>query len=379
MIINRKVVIIHNIIAPYKVALFNELSKLIPNMEVVFIAEKEKRRDWNIDYTKIKFPYTLLFKGPIDSVSSVAIAKKTWRILEKIKPETSIICDYSNIFGWISLLWAKINKNNLIFWLASTFDDRKHFFPKEQIKHFFLKHFHLYLAPGEKTKQYLEYMKVESSKIIVTGYGVENDYYLQEYNKYKNQITTKTLKNISTNKNFLFVGRLSPEKNIISMLHAFSAVSHLDKNWGLIILGNGQQKEEIESYVLKNNLEDQIHTIGFVQQNEISKYYTLGDVFILPSISEPWGLVVNEAMLCSMPIIVSNRCGCEPELVEEGVNGFSFNPYDIHKLQLLMRGFIEDKYDIKLMGKESLRIVKQHSPENLASVISNKLNNLNFD
>jgi len=374
-----KVVIIHNIIAPYKVALFNELSYLIPNMEVVFIAEKEQRRDWNIDYTKIKFPYTLLFKGSIDSISSISIAKKTWEILDKIRPETSIICDYSNIFGWISLLWAKINKNNLIFWLASTLDDKKHFFPKEQIKHFFLKHFHLYLAPGEKTKQYLEYMKVESLKIVVTGYGVENDYYLQKYNKYKNQIPAKTVKNISTNKNFLFVGRLSSEKNIISMLQSFSVVSHLDKNWGVIIIGNGQKKKEIESFASENHLKDRIHVIGFVQQNEISKYYALGDVFILPSTSEPWGLVVNEAMLCSMPIIVSNRCGCVPELVKEGVNGFSFDPYDTQKLQQLMRGFIKNKYDIKLMGKESLHIVKQHSPEKIASVISNMLNNLIYD
>ncbi len=149
---NKKVVIIHNIIAPYKVVLFNELSKLIPNMEVIFIAEKESRRDWNIDYTKIKFPYTLLFKGSIDSINSYMIAKKTWNILENIRPETSIICDYSNIYGWISLFWAKKNKNNLVFWLASTFDDKNHFFPKEQIKHFFLKHFHLHLAPGKKNK-----------------------------------------------------------------------------------------------------------------------------------------------------------------------------------------------------------------------------------
>ena len=379
IILNKKIVIIHNIIAPYKVALFNELSKLIPNLMVIFIAEKEKRRDWNIDYTKINFPYTLLFKGSIDCVSSFTIAKKTWKILESIRPETSIICDYSNVFGWISLLWAKKNKNKLIFWLASTFEDKKHFFPKEQIKHFFLKHFHLYLAPGIKTKQYLEYMKADSSKIVITGYGVENDYYLSEYNNYKDQTITNTFNNIGTTKNFLFVGRLSPEKNIISMLQAFSAVCGLDKNWGLLILGNGQQKPEIESFILKNNLKDQIHMIGYIQQNEISKYYTLSDVLILPSISEPWGLVVNEAMLCSMPIIVSNRCGCEPELVKEGINGFSFDPYDIHKLQLLMQCFIEAKYDIELMGKESLNIVKQHSPQNIASAISKKINGLNFD
>ena len=80
---NKKVVIIHNIIAPYKVALFNELSKLIPNMEVVFVAETEKRRDWIIDYTKIKFPYTLLFKGSIDSISKYMIAKKNMEYIRK--------------------------------------------------------------------------------------------------------------------------------------------------------------------------------------------------------------------------------------------------------------------------------------------------------
>lgn len=374
MRIDIKVVIIHNIIAPYKVALFNELSKLIPNMEVIFIAEREKRREWNIDYSKIKFPHTVLFKGSIENINSFTIAKETWRILNKVRPETLIICDYSNIFGWSALFWAKRNKNNLVFWLASTIDDKNHFFPKEQIKHFFLKHFHLYLSPGKKTKQYLEYMNVDSSKIITTGYGVENSYYLQEYDKHKNILKEILIKDISTNKNFLFVGRLSPEKNIILLLHAFNTLSHLDKNWGLIILGNGPQKNEIESYILENNLDKRVHLIGFVQQEEIVKYYTFSDVFILPSKSEPWGLVVNEAMLCSMPVIVSNRCGCKLELVKEGVNGFSFDPFFAHKLRLLMEGFIKAKYDIKLMGKESLKIVKQHSPDIIAYVISNKLN-----
>jgi len=70
---DRKVIIIHNIMAPYKIALFNELSILIPNMEVIFIAEKEKRRDWNIDYTTINLPYNLLFLVFIVSVYSFTI------------------------------------------------------------------------------------------------------------------------------------------------------------------------------------------------------------------------------------------------------------------------------------------------------------------
>jgi len=374
-----KLVIIHNIIAPYKVALFNELSKLIPDMEVIFIAEKEKRRDWIIDYSKINFRYTLLFKGSIDSLNSYSIAIKTWKALEKIKPEISIICDYSNIFGWISLLWAKINKNILIFWLASTIDDRKHFFPKEQIKQYFLKHFHMHLSPGEKTKQYLEYMKVNSNKIITTGYGVDNNFYLNEYNKYKNNIFFKNNNNIHTNKNFLFVGRLSHEKNIISMLTAFKEVSKLDKDWGLIILGDGKHKNEIQTFILDNNLEKQIYLAGFVQQKDVVRYYAISNVFVLPSISEPWGLVVNEAMLCHMPVLVSDRCGCVPELVKDGINGFSFDPTDKAKLVLLMKGFVTSTYDIETMGKESYQIVKRHSPDKIACVISNAINNFSLN
>lgn len=379
MTINRKVVIIHNIIAPYKVALFNELSILIPNMEVIFIAEKEKRRDWNIDYTTIKFPYTLLFKGSIDTINSFAIAKKTWGILEKIRPETSIICDYSNIYGWITLLWAKKNKNNLVFWLDSTINDKKHFFPKEQIKHFFLKHFHLYLAPGKKTKQYLEYMKVASSKIITTGYSVNNNFFIEQYQFYKNKkVTLLNELEIKRKQNFIFIGRFAPEKNILTLLYSFLEVSKNNSEWGLILLGDGPLKNEINTFISNNDLQDKILLPGFIQQDEIVKYLIASNVFILPSLSEPWGLVVNEAMLAKLPVIVSKKCGCVSELVKEGVNGFSFDPNDAPKLQLLMEGFIKAKYDIKLMGEESLNIVKQHSPDKIASVISNKLNTLDF-
>ena len=377
---NRKIIIIHNIIAPYKVALFNELSTLVPNMEVIFIAEKEKRRDWEIDYTSINFPYTVLFKGSIDSVNIFTIAKKTWRILEKIRPNISIICDYSNIFGWVALLWAKKNQNKLIFWLDSTYNDRKHYFPKEQIKHLFLKHFDAFLAPGQKTKNYLEYMKVDRKKIITTGYSVNNDFFIDQFQLNKNH--KNTLFNelgIKRKHNFIFIGRFAYEKNILNLLNSFSDVSKSDSEWGLLLLGDGPLKKDIVSYISQNKLEDRVQLPGFIQQDKIVKYLVTSDVLILPSYSEPWGLVVNEAMLCSMPVIVSNRCGCEPELVREGVNGFSFDPYDSHKLKLLMQGFIQNKNNIKLMGKESLSIIKQHSPANIASVISNKLNTLDFD
>ncbi|MBU0529178.1 glycosyltransferase [bacterium] len=369
---NRKVVIIHNIIAPYKVVLFNELSKIIPNMEVVFIAEKEKRRDWSIDYNKIKFPFTLLFKGSIDSINSFAIAKKTWRILETIRPDTSIICDYSNIFGWIALKWAKNNNNTLIFWLDSTYNDKKHYFPKEQLKHYFLNHFDVFLAPGEKTQHYLEYMKVERSKIITTGYSVNNKFFIGQYqlNKNKRDVLLNELK-IKRNQNFIFIGRFATEKNIFTLLYSFLEVSKNNNEWGLILLGDGPLKNEINTFISKNNLQDKVILPGFIQQDKIVEYLIASDVFILPSFSEPWGLVVNEAMLCRLPVLVSTKCGCQPELVKEGYNGYSFDPYNKLRLIKIMQGFVNQNFDKKTMGEASFEIIKKHSPNLIAQNIVN--------
>ena len=368
MIINRKVVIIHNIIAPYKVALFNELNKLISNLEVIFIAEKEKRRDWNIDYAKIKFPFTVLFKGSIDSINSFTIAKETWRILEKIRPETSIICDYSNIFGWSALFWAKKNKNNLIFWLSSTFEDRKHTYIKNRLKQYFLKHFDAGLAPGSRTKQYFEILGMDTSKIIKTGYGVDNNYFINRYNKYydKKDLLIKQLR-IIRNHNFIYIGRFANEKNIFTLLKSFSNLKN--NKWGLLLLGDGPLKEEINSYIVDNKLEDKIQLVGFIQQDEIVKYLIVSNVFILPSLSEPWGLVVNEAMLCRLPVIVSTKCGSQPELVKEGINGYSFDPNNELKLKNLMQGFVNGSYNSKSMGEASLIVVKKHSPSIIAQNI----------
>lgn len=366
---SKKIIIVHNIIAPYKIVLFNELAKVFPNLSVIFIAETEGRRDWDINYSKINFDYTLLFKGAIDDVSLIKMVKKTWSVLNQLNPNSLVICDYSKIFGWISLLWGKVKKIKLVFWLDSTIDDRRHYFPKEQIKHFFLSYFDLFLSPGTKTKDYLQSMGVNKNRIVKIGYAVDNSFYINEVEKINknNQNTLHT--RFKPNKNFLYVGRLSEEKNIFLLLNAYNTISKENNTWDLTLLGDGPQKEIIKQYIIENNLEDRIYLVGFVQQVEIVNYYLNSDVFILPSKSEPWGLVINEALLCGLPVIISNKCGSVPELVKEGFNGFTFDPNNQKELEKLMREFIDGSHNTKIFGQNSKDIVNEHSPQKVAMKI----------
>jgi len=169
-------------------------------------------------------------------------------------------------------------------------------------------------------------------------------------------------------KNFLSVGRFSEEKNIFFMLDVFKKAVGSNQGWGLILVGNGPQKADIESYIQKNNITN-IFLAGFKQKEDIPQFFAISDVLVLPSISEPWGLVVNEAMAAGLPVLLSKKCGCYPDIVCDGINGFSFDPYDKDALYIQMKEIVEGKYDLGKMGAASLKIIKDYTPERAASIV----------
>ena len=110
-------------------------------------------------------------------------------------------------------------------------------------------------------------------------------------------------------------------------------------------------------------LADNVRMPGFQQYENLPIYYGLADAFIIPSETEQWGLVVNEAMASGLPVLVSNRCGCVPDLVEEGRNGFTFDPFDETDLADLMLRMSDDGCDRQAMGTASREIIAAWSPE----------------
>jgi glycosyltransferase involved in cell wall biosynthesis len=129
---------------------------------------------------------------------------------------------------------------------------------------------------------------------------------------------------------------------------------------GVNTLGRGEQKAELEKIITDNNFQG-ITFLPSVGWREVPKYLALSDVLVLPSYSEPWGLVVNEAMACGMPVIVSEKCGCAPDLVQNGKNGISINPYEGKSLTDALNFFIENPTKIEVMGRVSKEIIEEYT------------------
>jgi glycosyltransferase involved in cell wall biosynthesis len=107
---------------------------------------------------------------------------------------------------------------------------------------------------------------------------------------------------------------------------------------------------------------------GFRQIGELPRFYAHAGAFVHASTTEQWGLVVNEAMACGLPVIVSNRVGCAQDLVQDGVNGYTFDPYDVEQLAQLMHRLTEaPKHRLSEMGDASRAIIADWGPERFAA------------
>ena len=119
----------------------------------------------------------------------------------------------------------------------------------------------------------------------------------------------------------MFCGRLSKEKNPFQLLDAYQRLEMPRK--ALVFVGDGDLKEPLMDHVANNQI-GSVYFPGFQDRNEISKFYTVSDVLVLPSERETWGMVVNEAMCFGLPIIVSEAVGASADMVLNGQNGFCY-------------------------------------------------------
>lgn len=350
-----KILLLHNIATSYyKNIVFNEFYKRNYNFKVIHLAETEKIRDWKIDLSDIKYPYEILVTGSMDNYSKFYFLKKIWKKLNEEQPDIIYLGGYFHISFWASLLWAKIHGAKTILEMDSNRFDHIRVGWKEFIKQQFVKKCDIGVTYGELSKEYFIELGMPSNRIIIKPNVSSTSLF------YKSDLLERP--NCMTfNKHFIYVGRFSKEKNLIMFLDTFNKAYKKSKNldWGLLLVGSGPQEAELKKYIYDNNIPNIIFS-GFVDKHELVKYYNHSDVFVLPSISEPWGLVANEAMMCGLPVIISSQCGCSLDLIRE--NGYIFDPFNDKELELLLLSYMKNEVNIKQQSLRSIEIIENFTP-----------------
>ena len=166
----------------------------------------------------------------------------------------------------------------------------------------------------------------------------------------------------------LYCGRLSPEKGSFDLLEAFEKVNHPKK--ALVLVGDGELRKSMEQIIETNGI-DSVYFMGFQSRKAIGQFYALADIFVLPSHKESWGIVVNEALCFSLPVIASDQVGAAVDLVSPNENGYIFPVGDVQALADCISQLVElTEEEISRMGENSLIRVNEWNDRDLATDMS---------
>ncbi|MGB3300177.1 MAG: glycosyltransferase family 4 protein [Phormidesmis sp.] len=161
---------------------------------------------------------------------------------------------------------------------------------------------------------------------------------------------------------FLYIGQVINRKGIDALLKACADINERGyEGFRLIVIGDGEQREELEGWVSQKGLESQIQFVGWKTYGELGSYFQSVDVFVFPTLEDIWGMVVLEAMLFGKPILCSKQAGAL-EMIVEGENGYLFDPYNIEELSKLMIQFLKDPELIGCMGQQSEALIAEYTP-----------------
>jgi 1,2-diacylglycerol 3-alpha-glucosyltransferase len=365
--VTRRLVILTEIIAPYRIPVFNVLARRAGlDLHVIFLAETDETlRQWHVYKSEICFSHQILPSWRWRAGrSSFLINRGLWSALNKASPQVIICGGYNYAASWEALLWARRHRVPFVLWSESNGQDaRRGQAWVESMKAYFLRHCDGFVVPGKASFEYLRSLGSPDARILTAPNAVDNSLFAiqaENTSAHANEFREK-LKLPS--RFILFVGRLVPEKGVFDLLEAYAKLeSGLRSELGLVFAGDGVSTAKLAQRA-KRISPGTVCFPGFAQREDLAALYALAEALVLPTHSDPWGLVVNEAMACGLPIIVSSVAGCSADLVEDGWNGYVVPPRDVEKLSLAINSLMRQPELRQRMSTHSSERIRNYSPE----------------
>jgi glycosyltransferase involved in cell wall biosynthesis len=224
------------------------------------------------------------------------------------------------------------------------------------------------LYVGNANKAYYEFCGLKEHQLVFAPHAIDNERFAQLTPTQKTFIeeTQTSLGTTAYDTTLVFCGKFQPKKNPLLLVEAVKKMANPTIH--LIMVGNGELETTLKEAAKSCN---NIHFLPFQNQSLMPAVYRLGDIFCLPSQGpgETWGLAVNEAMACSRAVLVSNKCGCATNLVQDGVNGYVFESGNEAQLIETIENLHNKKNQLPTMGKASYIAIQDWSFENIAKTI----------
>ena len=351
-----KVLIVFNHVAPYKVAIFNELSKLC-DLTVIFERKKEKSRpDSYYNYDNLNFNHIILKHGAVGNDGSISCEVKKYIKKHHQEFDYIVMNGYSHFAEMKAINYMIENHIKYDLLINGGIKKEKECSLKRRLKTKYIGHANRWLSPSKKANEYLEAYGAESTRIHLYPYAnIEDDDFTklpvdkkELRKKYNLPLDNQIFINPS-----LFIAR----KNNIELLKQFKNRKEL-----LLLVGEGKEEESYRKFISENDM-DNVIIMPFKDKKTIFELYRLSDAFITLSKEDIYGHTTLEALASAIPVISSDKVVSSLSLIKNGINGYIVNNDDEASIQKAIN-------DIgKIKPEACLESVKNYTFKNAAKAI----------
>jgi len=335
--------------------------------------------DWRREPGSGDFVRHCLFQDShYESLGASAIRRAMIAKLNELQPAAVGINGWSVPEARAALSWCGRNRRIAILMSETHAGGRRRAWWKEMIKRLIVRKFDAAVVGGRIHAEYAVSLGISRHNVF-TGYdAVDNNYFAAGTESIRRKASLEGRKAFFpelVQPYFYANTRLLRRKNVHGLLSAYSEYRRKSPDpWNLVITGSGEEEPGLKRKCADLGLGSYVAWPGFVQYDQLPLYYGLAGAFIHPAISEPWGLVVNEACASSLPVLSSRTVGATSELVEDGKNGFLFEPSDSPAMAVAMArvaGMTAEQRDA--MGRRSGEIVAGWGPDRFGDALSSAL------
>ena len=357
----KHILFVTNFPSPYKVDFYDELSKSV-QLTVLYSDKIEDQlhrdKDWFTE-SKTGFRSVQLKK----QVAHFLGENLCLDVIDWLKKpyDAIVVCGYSSPTSMLSMAYLRLRR--IPFYIQV---DGGLIRPDSRLKFLYKKLLvssgSYWISSGQGTTKYLAHYGAKEAATFeypFTSLWEKDILQTSPSREEKQQLREKL--GMQEEKIVLYVGRYDPKKGMDDLLHA---VPSLDNGTGVYFVGGEPTQEHLNW--CRENCAENVHFVGFTKKDALADYYKAADVLVLPTWSDVWGLVVNEAMSFGLPVITTDQCVAGVELIRDGENGYIIPAKDRKALaDSINRLFARD---YRQMGANALEAIRPYTIENMAKI-----------
>jgi glycosyltransferase involved in cell wall biosynthesis len=375
-----KTVIIENIISPYEIARFSLIQKAInDDLLILFQSESDINRNWSVDLGTIDFKYKVLPDIPVrlrgKDVFTVHLNFSVYHELTIARPDVVISCGWDSLASYLAYLYCRMHGIKYVLWAGSTVYEQswRRTLSLPLVKYLVRKSDSC-IAYGSRAREYLMHLGANERKIFLGWNTVDNSFFSSNASitRQEKELVKSEL-GITTSLVVLYVGQLIERKGVHDLLRAFSRLKQEYADVTLLMIGTGREKTNLLDYIQRTHIADVILS-GFVDYTDLPKYFGISDLLVLPSREEVWGLVINEAMACGLPVITTKKVGASVDLVKHNVNGFVVRDSTPDDLLDALLQLVSNNELRRTMGETSSTMIGKFTMESTAEGVRDAIN-----